>query len=295
MGLSGGSTSTSSSITGSAQDWAKPIATSQANATTGVYNQNQPQLQALATRLYNAVPGLQDRFAAGNPTLKAAQGYTTDVLSGKYLSGNPMLQQIIDKAKRGVVDSVDSQFSGAGRYGSGAYTDVLSRNLADTESSLRYQDYAGQQSRMDQAASAAPTLAQADYQGLPELLQTITLAGGLPYVGTSATADALGALFNGGTQTSTQKQSGGFLGGLGSIFSGIGSMASGGVFSDRRLKEDVREVGKTKEGLPIYTYRYKGDPQVHMGVMAQEVERKQPRASGPTVSGYKTVNLQEVR
>lgn len=290
MGLSGGSTSTSSSITGSAQDWAKPIATSQANATTGVYNQNQPQLQALATRLYNAVPGLQDRFAAGNPTLKAAQGYTTDVLSGKYLSGNPMLQQIIDKAKRGVVDSVDSQFSGAGRYGSGAYTDVLSRNLADTESSLRYQDYAGQQSRMDQAASAAPTLAQADYQGLPELLQTITLAGGLPYVGTSATADALGALFNGGTQTSTQKQSGGFLGGLGSIFSGIGSMASGGVFSDRRLKRDIERVGEFDDGLGEYEWTYVWGGGRHRGVMADEVAEIRPWALGPEIAGYATVN-----
>lgn len=224
MGLSGGSTSTSTSITGSAQDWAKPIATSQANATTGVYNQNQPSLQALANRLTGMVPGLQDRLTTGNPTLKAAQGYTTDVLSGKYLSGNPMLQQIIDKAKRGVVDTVDSQFAGAGRYGSGAYVDVLSRNLADTESGLRYQDYAGQQARMDQAASAAPTLAQADFQGLPELLQTITLAGGLPYVGTSATAEALGALFNGGTQTSTQKTSGGILGGIGSLLGGVASL-----------------------------------------------------------------------
>lgn len=224
MGLSGGSTSTSNSVTGSAQAWAQPIATAQANATTDVFGQNQPNLQSLANRLYQAVPGLQDRLTNGSAGVKAAQGYNTDVLSGKYLSGNPMLQDIIDKAKRGVVDSVNSQFSSAGRYGSGAYADELSRNLADTESSLRYQDYAGQQSRMDQAASAAPAIAQADFQGLPELLQTITLAGGLPYVGTSATADALGALFNGGTQTSTQKTSGGILSGLGSLLSGFGAL-----------------------------------------------------------------------
>lgn len=224
MGLSGGSSSTSNSITGSAQDWAKPIATGQANATTGVFNQNQGSAQDLAQRLYSAFPSLQQRMQAGNPGVKAAQGYTTDVLGGKYLSGNPMLQQMIDAAKRGVTDSVGSQFAGAGRYGSGAYADVLSRNLAEAEGNLRYQDYNTERSRMDGAAALSPSLSQADFIGLPELLQTATGAAALPYVGTTATAEALGALFNGGTQTSTQKTSGGLLGGLGSLLSGFGAL-----------------------------------------------------------------------
>lgn len=50
------------------------------------------------------------------------------------------------------------------------------------------------------------------------------------------------------------------------------------MFSDRRLKEDIREVGKTKGGLPVYTYRYKGDGRTQMGVMAQDVEKEHPEA-----------------
>lgn len=222
MGLSGGSSSTSNSVTGSAQAWAQPYANAQAGSTIGVYNQNQPQLQGLTNNLYGLAGSLGSKISTTNPLISAAQGYTSDVLSGKYLNGNPNLQAIIDAAKRGVTDSVSSQFSGAGRYGSGAYADVLSRNLADAESGLRYTDYNTQQTRMDNAASQAPTLAQADYQGLPELLQTATLAAGLPYIGSSATASALGALFNGGTQSSTQTTSNGLLGGLGSLLGGIG-------------------------------------------------------------------------
>ena len=50
------------------------------------------------------------------------------------------------------------------------------------------------------------------------------------------------------------------------------------LLSDRRAKEDIQRVGKTDDGLPVYTYRYKGSDTVHMGVMAQEVQRKNPDA-----------------
>jgi hypothetical protein len=50
------------------------------------------------------------------------------------------------------------------------------------------------------------------------------------------------------------------------------------MFSDERLKEDVTQVGQTNDGVPIYTYRYIGDPKVQMGVMAQELEETNPEA-----------------
>jgi hypothetical protein len=57
------------------------------------------------------------------------------------------------------------------------------------------------------------------------------------------------------------------------------------AISDERAKEDVRRVGKTDSGQPIYTYKYKGDPSgvTHMGVMAQELKgdnRKALRGAG---------------
>jgi len=72
------------------------------------------------------------------------------------------------------------------------------------------------------------------------------------------------------------------FGGIGSLIGGLGSLASGvsKLTSDRRLKTDLREVGETRAGIPIYTFRYKGDPtrRIHMGVVAQEVEKKRPDA-----------------
>lgn len=63
------------------------------------------------------------------------------------------------------------------------------------------------------------------------------------------------------------------------------------MFSDRRLKHDIRKIGETDDGQPIYKFKYKGDPkeQTHIGLMAQEVEKKHPEAVGLS-GGYKTVD-----
>lgn len=61
-------------------------------------------------------------------------------------------------------------------------------------------------------------------------------------------------------------------------------------FSDRRLKTDVKRVGRTDAGVPIYTYRYVWGGPVHMGVMAQDV----PEAAHMHESGYMMVDYGEV-
>lgn len=62
-----------------------------------------------------------------------------------------------------------------------------------------------------------------------------------------------------------------------------------GFFSDRRLKHDVHEIGKTNDGLPIYSFKYNGDDKTQIGLMAQDVEKKHPDAVG-VMGGYKTVD-----
>jgi len=75
---------------------------------------------------------------------------------------------------------------------------------------------------------------------------------------------------------------------LGQAFGTALSLASL-PFSDRRLKHDVEEVGKTFDGQPIYSFKYKGDDTTHIGLMAQDVEKKHPDAVGEQ-DGYKTVD-----
>jgi len=78
------------------------------------------------------------------------------------------------------------------------------------------------------------------------------------------------------------------------IFQGLGSAAGGFMASDKRLKTDIKKVGKTDKGLPIYTYKYKGDNKTQMGVMAQEVEKKTPSAV-KMIGGYRAVDYTKVK
>lgn len=49
------------------------------------------------------------------------------------------------------------------------------------------------------------------------------------------------------------------------------AVSGGPTFSDVRLKEDIRRVGTTAHGLPLYHFRYRGQAGVYEGVMAQDV------------------------
>jgi hypothetical protein len=69
--------------------------------------------------------------------------------------------------------------------------------------------------------------------------------------------------------------------------SSIAGLAS--LFSDKRLKENVHQIGKTFDGQPVYRYNYKGHPETQIGLIAQDVESKHPEAVG-LAGGYKTVD-----
>lgn len=92
---------------------------------------------------------------------------------------------------------------------------------------------------------------------------------------------------------------GGAIGGASSLGAGFLSGGGGkGLFSDKRLKEDIKEVGKLFDGTPVYVFKYKqmngiDDPAYHMGVMAQEIEE----THGDCVvehEGYKLVNYKKL-
>jgi hypothetical protein len=81
----------------------------------------------------------------------------------------------------------------------------------------------------------------------------------------------------------------GALGILGAGISGLGALAG---ICDRRLKEDILELGVEPEsGLKVYAFRYKGDPKSYtkvVGYMADEVEAAYP---GTTieVGGFRAI------
>lgn len=66
------------------------------------------------------------------------------------------------------------------------------------------------------------------------------------------------------------------MGGLAGLAGSLGGAAI--LASDRRVKTDIKRVGKMDNGLPVYLFRYIGGGPVMMGVMAQDVEKVMPEA-----------------
>ena len=81
----------------------------------------------------------------------------------------------------------------------------------------------------------------------------------------------IGALTNLGTMALT-----GGMGGGGSMFNAAAA-ANGLPWSDVRLKENITYEHDI-EGVPVYTFSYKGHPEVYRGTMAQDVMETHPEA-----------------
>ena len=62
-----------------------------------------------------------------------------------------------------------------------------------------------------------------------------------------------------------------------------------GLFSDRRLKTNIKQIGTADNGLNVYSYNYVWGGPTQLGYMADEVEKLIPEAVGES-QGYKTVN-----
>lgn len=134
---------------------------------------------------------------------------------------------------------------------------------------------------------------QNQYQNtmLPYQLNLMGSQGLSPYLGAygqTSTQNTSGTSSGTGTNSPSPFQVGTNLFGGYNALGGVSGIL--GLLSDERVKEDIRPVGKTDDGMPIYTYRYKGSPVTQMGLLAQDVEHEKPDAVGERPDGLKTVD-----
>lgn len=146
--------------------------------------QTQADLNPLTSSAINSMAGMA---AQGAPSVDASLGLANQQIGNYGLSPemqslygqisttqNPYLQNILDTSNRRIGDRVNAAMSGAGRYGSGQHTDVMSRALAESADPILAQDYQARQQqresllsgglqRAGQFAQLAPTLEQARY------------------------------------------------------------------------------------------------------------------------------------
>lgn len=196
--------SSSKSTTGPSK-FAKPYITSAANAVNATFKGNQANLQNIGDTFSRGFQGVADKAFGTDPLVDQARSHSSDILGGKYLSGNPYLDDMIRLTSGNVADRVNSTFGAAGRTGSDTHGYDLSRGLADSELGLRYQNYGDERSAMERAAAGAGDLSAARFAGVPAALGLGQAAAETPYLGADFLARGMGGLM-GGYTTTKQKQ-----------------------------------------------------------------------------------------
>lgn len=238
---------------------------------------------------------------------------------------NPYQQQVIDATMRQMTQANEQAQSGAlgtaissGAFG-GDRAGIAAANLANQQGLAMGSTLAGLNAQNYNQALAAAQQQQGVELGATQADLARLMQGGQFYAGLGQAAQQAGlqgaeAQINAGTLGQQTEQAGltalynqfmqqqaypfqvaQFLANIGM---GTGALSGSTTtstqpapfFSDRRLKEDVERIGESDEGLPIYKYRYKGEPETHIGFMADEVEKVHPEAVGVHPTGYKTVD-----
>ena len=66
------------------------------------------------------------------------------------------------------------------------------------------------------------------------------------------------------------------------------------IASDRKLKENIEQVGISDQGYKVYEFNYIDSPVRYRGAMAQDVVKKNPMAVGIHPEGYLTVDYSKI-
>ncbi|TBG78621.1 tail fiber domain-containing protein [Rhizobium leguminosarum] len=274
--------------------WATPLFQQSASEAQKVYNSgaggNVYQGQTVAGLGNTTQAGISGiRGAASGFNNQGVQNNLTDWASGDNVMSNPYFNEALQGQLSDTAAQVQSQFSGAGRYGSGANTGVLTDKLGDIRASALSNQYNQDVNNMFTAGNALTNWNQSNLGAQ----QAVTSAGQLEDQAKQAklTADftkwqsqdmqpwtrlgllqsaAAGSAGNYGTNTQTQTQP--F-----NAMQGIGALGSMFTKSDARLKTGIKPIG-VKNGHTIYEWRYVGSSMRFRGVMAQDVIDINPRA-----------------
>ncbi len=113
------------------------------------------------------------RAIAGNPLLNQSQNLAQQTLAGDFLSptSNPYTQGLFNQMADDVTSKVQSQFSKAGRLGSGANQEILTRGLGELANKVYSDQYNRERDNQVAATQIAPQLGEMDYNDIARLQQ----------------------------------------------------------------------------------------------------------------------------
>lgn len=281
--------------------WSVPLFEKSASEAQKIYDSgaggNVYQGQTVAGLGNTTQAGIQgvQNTVAGLPSATSSANNLAGMASGSYLKdGNPHFNAALDNQLQKAGEKIQSQFSGAGRYGSGANTSVLTNQLGGLATSALSDQFNRDTQNMLTANNMIDSSSSNLFQNKLAGNQAVMGAGQIQDANKQAqlTSDftkwqsndmkdwnrlgllqsaAAGSAGNYGTNTQTQTQP--F-----NAAQGIGALGSLFTKSDARAKINIVPV-TVENSYPVYEFSYRGHAgERWRGVMAQDVIERDPLA-----------------
>jgi len=230
----------------------------------------------------------------------------------------PGFSDALNTLTQNITNTVKGGYAASGRSpsGAGSFAGSLGRGLMQGEAPILQDQYNKNLSNIMSAnqmlSNAGINTSQAMSGNMLAALQGAGLLPGVAMAPATAQMGAANAVYGQPIQNLNQLTTPAMgLGGMGGTTTGVGT-ATGtqtpandpwanalgtavgvagmvGSLSDRRLKTDVKDIGRTHDNQKIYSYRFKGSNVPQIGMMADEVEGKTPEAVETGPEGFKRV------
>jgi hypothetical protein len=254
---------------------------------------------ALGTMTNDITNAVKGTFAGSGRDPSGAGSFAGSLGRGLTQGEAPVIQAQYNQNKTNQMNAATDLFGGAGSTASG----LTQQQLEQLQGQFQGVQGAGAApgiltGNAQTQLGAANTAYNQPYQNIgsaESLLNPIAALGGQSTgTGTSTSTTTPSLLSNiiggaSGLAGLNGAMGGGWLSSLGSSLGG--GLSSLLAFSDERVKEDIAPVGETHEGQTLYSYRYIGDPEPRVGLLAQEEERRDPD-NVVEIGGIKAVNYE---
>ena len=215
----------------------------------------------------------------------------SNMANGSMIGNNTAFNEALQNTLSNTANTINSSMSGAGRYGSGAHTGVMSNQLGQVATNAMANQYNTDVTNMMNANNQIDSANLGKLSGLNSLYQGYSnaaanqLAGG--QVLDQNAQSKLDAERDKWTETDNQGWTrlgllqSAMAGAAGNYGTTTGSQKSStkgmNLLSDIRAKENIVSVGE-RNGFKLYEWNYIGQSQRYRGVMAQDLLKDMPEA-----------------
>tara|TARA_R100001440_G_scaffold5584_1_gene11850 strand:- start:72 stop:1010 length:939 start_codon:yes stop_codon:yes gene_type:complete len=235
-----------------------------------------------------------------------------NILTGEFSVSDP-LQTLLDDTLSKTVNNVTSQYSSAGRLGSDAFGTALGEGIASGVAPTLANALESDASRKLSAVGMMPSILSSD----------LGLLGALSGVGAEERAYNQSLLDRpaqtvSATNQANQQRINNLIAALGGApvpksettskspsnldAMTAAALAATAIFSDRRLKSDIKKIGTHSTGLNLYEWEWNAkafvlglDKHPRKGFIAQEVQKVFPEAVVEGSHGYLMIDYSKIK